>query len=71
MYHVIHPSEMSKPWFQKRVKRLRETLSLTQREFAERLGVTMLSVNRWERGHTYPKGLSVTALEKLEKETLS
>jgi DNA-binding transcriptional regulator YiaG len=62
---------MSRPWFQTRVKRLREKLRLTQVEFAKRLGVTTLTVNRWERGHTYPKGLSLVVLDGLERETLS
>jgi putative transcriptional regulator len=62
---------MSKPWFKTRVKRLRDKLQLTQEQFARRLGVTFVTVNRWERGHTYPKGLSVAALESLEKEIFS
>jgi putative transcriptional regulator len=65
------PLTSRRPWFQTRVKRLRATLGLTQEQFAHRLGVTFVTVNRWERGHTYPKGLSIAALEGLEKETLS
>lgn len=57
-------------WFQSRIKKLRTALGLTQEQFAHRLGVTVVTVNRWERGHTYPKGLSVAVLEGLEKETL-
>lgn len=33
---------------------LRNKLILTQEEFAELLGVSFASVNRWERGHHEP-----------------
>ena len=61
----------SPPWFQTRIKRLRAKTGMTQEQFAHRLGVTFVTVNRWERGHSYPTGLSVAVLEGLEKETMS
>ena len=36
--------------YQKAVKDLRDKLILTQAEFAEMLGVSFASVNRWETG---------------------
>ena len=36
------------------IKRIRETLIITQTELAEMLGVTFASVNRWENGHHEP-----------------
>lgn len=36
------------------IKKLREKLMLTQTEFADLLGVSFSSVNRWEKGHYEP-----------------
>ena len=36
------------------VKRIRETLLLTQVELAADLGVSFATVNRWEKGHHEP-----------------
>lgn len=36
------------------VKRIRETLLITQVELAEQLGVSFATVNRWEKGHHEP-----------------
>lgn len=36
------------------IKELRKKLILTQAEFAELLGVSFLSINRWERGKHEP-----------------
>lgn len=57
---------MSPPWEPKRVFELRYRLGLTQEDFARQLGVTLVSVGRWENGKSKPTNLSVAALEKLE-----
>lgn len=36
------------------IKRIRETLLLTQVELAADLGVSFATVNRWEKGHHEP-----------------
>ena len=36
------------------VKRIRNTLLVTQVELAEALGVSFATVNRWEKGHHEP-----------------
>lgn len=36
------------------IKQLREMLCLSQTEFAHLLGVSFVSVNRWENGHFEP-----------------
>lgn len=36
------------------MKHLREKLCLSQTEFAQLLGVPLVSVNRWENGHFKP-----------------
>lgn len=40
--------------FQKIIKKLRTKLVLSQQEFAELLGVSFTSVNRWENGKHEP-----------------
>jgi transcriptional regulator with XRE-family HTH domain len=36
------------------VKDLREELGLTQQEFASLMGLSIVSISRWEHGHTEP-----------------
>lgn len=36
--------------YQKKIKKLRDKLIITQAELAEKLGVSFASVNRWENG---------------------
>lgn len=57
------------PWTKDRIYVLRAKLRLTQSEFAHRLGVTFVSVNRWENGNAIPRGLSIKVLNDLEKES--
>ncbi len=40
------------------LRTLRDALSLTQEEFANELGVTVSTVNRWENGHGTPSRLA-------------
>jgi DNA-binding transcriptional regulator YiaG len=52
------------------IVRLREGLGLTQKEFAERVGVDKMTVSRWERGTVRPSTEALKAVEKLRKEAL-
>ena len=49
------------------VVRLRSRLDLSQEKFAEKLGVSVSSVAKWETGWHKPHGLSLRALERLRK----
>ena len=49
------------------VVRLRSRLDQSQEKFAEKLGVSLSSVEKWEQGHHKPRGLSLLALERLRK----
>ncbi len=49
------------------VFRLRSRLGLNQEKFAEKLGVSISSVEKWEQGQHKPRGLSLLALERLRK----
>jgi predicted ATPase/DNA-binding CsgD family transcriptional regulator/DNA-binding XRE family transcriptional regulator len=55
-------SETAGAW----IRRLRQELGLTQEEFAQRLGVSGLTVSRWERNAGRPSTLSQRQLEQLE-----
>ncbi|MBI4335000.1 MAG: helix-turn-helix domain-containing protein [Chloroflexi bacterium] len=46
-------------------KGLRKELGMTQREFAERVGVTRVTVNRWDNGRAQPSELAVKAISRL------
>lgn len=47
---------------QKLIKSIREYLGLSQADFAEKLGVTFATVNRWENGRALPTKLAQTSL---------
>lgn len=47
---------------QKLIKNIREYLKLSQADFAEKLGVTFATINRWENGHAIPTKLAQATL---------
>lgn len=47
------------------IKALRERLGLSQMEMAARLGTTLTTVYRWEKGQRSPTGLYAKALARL------
>ena len=47
------------------VKQLRKSVGLTQQAFANLLGLSFVSVNKWENGASAPTGLSEVLLELL------
>ncbi len=49
-----------------RIRRLRLQLGLTQGQLGERLGVTLVTVSRWETGQVCPNKLAMKALTALE-----
>ncbi len=50
------------------VKETRKRLGLTQLQFAQSLGVSFQSVNRWERGNTKPLPIVLKHIEVMVKE---
>jgi putative transcriptional regulator len=48
------------------VKNLRERMSLTQEQFAHRVGVTFSTVNQWENGRRRPQPFLLKRLLELE-----
>lgn len=52
----------------RQIKKLRLKLGLTQEQFASRLGVTFVTVNRWEAGKVAPSSLALRQLKRLEKQ---
>jgi len=54
-------------WNPKDIKRLRETLDLTQRRFAYKVGVSLTTISRWEQGHCKPCTLARARLREIER----
>lgn len=44
------------------IRTIRKNYNLTQTEMADRLGVTLMAVSRWERGERRPDGPALSAL---------
>ena len=63
-------SRLPAPW---RRRQIRESARVSQRELAAALGVSVMALNRWERGLVSPRGRFaagyVAALERLEEAT--
>jgi len=51
----------------KEIKELRKRLKLTQKEFAGRLKLDVITISRWERGEQRPSQLAMRQLARLEK----
>jgi DNA-binding transcriptional regulator YiaG len=51
------------PWEADNVRGLRRSLKLTQRAFADELGVRQQTVSEWERGAYEPRGASARLLD--------
>ena len=49
------------------LRAIRERLKLTQEVMARLLTVSFVSVNRWENGHAYPKGLTLEIYRALDR----
>ena len=47
------------------VRETRQRLKLSQVKFAEKLGVSFQSVNRWENGRTMPLPVALKQIEQL------
>lgn len=53
--------------YPERIKRFRGRLGLTQTELAARLGVSFVTVNRWENGQTKPSPLAWSQILKFDE----
>ena len=53
---------------EKLIKYIRDYLALSQADFAEKLGVTFATVNRWENGRAIPTKLAQAKLYDYCKE---
>ncbi len=63
-------SDTSKNEWAEVIKNLRTILSLTQEQFAAKVGVTWSTVNRWENGRGNPSPLAMRRIEELKKTTM-
>ena len=50
------------------IRKLRQRLELTQEQLAHQLGVTYLTVNRWENDHAKPSPMAMKLIELKLKE---
>jgi putative transcriptional regulator len=60
-----HSIPTSQPEVAKLVRDLRNTLQLSQEQFAQELGVTFATLNRWENGHATPSPLALKQIGQL------
>lgn len=59
-------SQIEKSVFRYKLKRYRERKKLTQTKLAERLGVSLATLNSWEHGRNYPRKKNLEKIEKLK-----
>jgi transcriptional regulator with XRE-family HTH domain len=55
--------------FGEQVKRIRQSLNLSQMELAEKLSVSFSTVNRWENGHSTPSKLAIKSFRQFCENT--
>lgn len=51
-----------------KIKELRQQLGLTQEKLAQKLGVSSMTIKRWEAGVNEPSSLAMRQIEALQKE---
>lgn len=51
----------------KEIKALRDSLKLTQSQFARKLKIDVITVSRWERGNQKPSMVAVRKLQRLHR----
>ena len=49
------------------VKTIRQALGMTQERLAQKLGVSFVTISRWELGKSKPSPMAIQKLDKLEK----
>jgi putative transcriptional regulator len=49
------------------IKALRAALDMTQEQFANNIGVTVSTVNRWENNKGVPSPLAMLRIKKMQK----
>ena len=54
--------------FADKVKAARKKLNISQEKLAVKLGVSFSTVNRWEKGHSFPSYKAQSQFESLCKE---
>lgn len=50
------------------VRELRQAMNLSQKKFADAIGMTFPSINRWENGHAIPSPLALQQIDTLLKQ---
>ena len=50
------------------IKELRKRLGLTQEQFAQKVGVTFVTMNNWEKGHRRPHPFLLKRLLEMAEE---
>lgn len=65
MLHEGKPRRMQQPAIAQLVRELRHTMQLSQEKFADKLGMTFATINRWENGHATPSPLALKQIYTL------
>lgn len=64
-------TKRQKTWTPTAIKRLRKRRLASQTDFGIQLGVSIMTVSRWERGTTKPAPRQLVALDDLAEDTAS
>ena len=59
---------VAETWDSEKVKELRRRLSMTQKKFAEAIGVHVVTIIRWEKGAFNPSDLALEKLRQLAQQ---
>ncbi|WP_414623836.1 helix-turn-helix domain-containing protein [Calothrix sp. CCY 0018] len=63
--NIKKPLVINQPEVGELIRELRLLTRLTQEKFAAQLGVTCLTINRWENGRSNPSPLAMEKVESL------
>lgn len=57
--------QLQQPAIAQLVREMRATMQLSQENFADELGMTFATINRWENGHATPSPLALKQINSL------
>jgi len=48
------------------IKKIRTMLGLTQQEFSSKIPISIVTISKWENGHSSPSKLAILRIKQLE-----
>ncbi len=65
MAYQVRRLSAKQPMIGRLIRELRQVMNLSQEKFADELGMTFPTINRWENGHAKPSPIALKQIDLL------